>query len=127
MSNYIMDYYSKKDINNIRSMLRQAYHMSDHYKGFLQTRRLELPQYKKDGSRSKRDAVRYQCDCCKELVSGTNIDVDHIDPIGSFKSLDEIERFIKRVYCSWDNLQILCVHCHAAKTSMEMDFRRVVF
>ena len=119
--------YSKKDINNIRGAIRQAYHMSDHYKGFLSTRRIELPRYKKDGSRAKRDYVRYQCDCCKEMTSGTNIDVDHIDPIGSFKSLDDIERFIKKVYCSWDNLQILCDVCHQEKTNMDRDYSRVIF
>ena len=118
---------SKKDINNIRGAIRQAYHMSDHYKGFLATKRLEIPRYKKDGTRSKQDAVRYECVCCKELVMGSNIDVDHIEAIGSFKSLDEIEGFVKRVYCAWSNLQILCDRCHQDKTNMERDYSKILF
>ena len=120
-------YLSKKDINNIRGAIRQSYHISEHYKGFIKLRRIEIPNYRKDGTRANRDSVRYKCDSCQELVSGTNMDVDHIVPIGSFKSLDEIESFVKKVYCSYDNLQILCGECHRHKTNMDRDFSRLVF
>ena len=119
--------YSKKDINNIRGAIRQAYHMSDHYKGFIATRRIELPKYKKDGSRAKRDSIRYQCDSCKELVPGTNMDIDHITPIGSFKCISEIHAFVSKVYCAYDNLQVLCDNCHREKTNMDRDYSKVHF
>lgn len=118
---------SKHDINLIRGAIRQAYHMSDHYKGFLETRRIEVPRYKKDGTEAKRSYVRYQCDCCKELVSGDFMDVDHIIPIGSFKTLQEVDKFVSRVYCSWDNLQILCDPCHNAKTAQDRDYSKIIF
>ena len=118
---------SKKDINNIRGALRQSYHMSEHYRGFLELRRLELPRFKKNGDRTKRDSVKYECDACKELFSGTQIDVDHNIPLGSFKSLDEIKSFIKRLYCDYENLQILCEYCHKHKTLLDNQFTRLVF
>jgi 5-methylcytosine-specific restriction endonuclease McrA len=55
------------------------------------------------------------------------MDVDHIVPIGSFKALDEVEAFVKRVYCSYDNLQILCDPCHREKTNMDRDYSRIIF
>ena len=118
---------SKKDINNIRGAIRQSYHMSEYYKSFLTTRRIEIPKYKKDGSRAKRDHVRFECDYCKELFQGAQVDVDHISPIGSFKCLSEIHAFITKVYCAYDNLQILCDKCHREKTNMDRDWSRVLF
>lgn len=118
---------SKKDINNIRGAIRQSYHMSEHYKSFLTTRRIEVPRYRKDGSRAKRDYVKFQCDYCKELVSGSCMDVDHISPIGSFKCLSEIHTFITKVYCAHDNLQILCDSCHREKTNLDRDYSKVHF
>jgi len=118
---------SKKDINNIRGALRQSYHMSEHYRSFLELHRLEIPRFKKNGERYKRDRVKYACEECKELFSSTQIDVDHKIPLGSFKSLDEIEAFIKRLYCDYENLQILCEYCHRHKTLLDNQFTRLVF
>lgn len=118
---------SKKDINNIRGAIRQSYHMSEHYKTYITTRRIEIPRYKKNGERAKKDFVKYECDSCKELVSGGFMDVDHIIPIGSFTSLDQVESFVKRVYCSYDNLQVLCDTCHNHKTAEDRDFSRIIF
>ena len=118
---------SKKDIDLIRGALRQAYHMSDHYKAFLESRRLEIPKYRKNGSRALRDAVRYQCDYCKDIFPQSDIDIDHKIPIGKFNSLDEISDFAARVYCSYDNLQVLCGECHNEKTRRDRDYSKLVF
>ena len=118
---------SKKDINLIRGALRQAYHMSDHYKAFLTSRRLEIPKYRKDGTRAKRDAIRYQCDYCREIFPQSCIDVDHKIPIGRFSELEEIGEFAARMYCSYDNLQILCNECHNEKTRRDRDYSRIIF
>ena len=45
-----------------------------------------------------------------------NVHVDHKDPVGSFKDWNT---YIERLFCSEDNLQILCLECHKEKTQDE--------
>jgi hypothetical protein len=50
--------------------------------------------------------------------------VDHVlpvvDPIEGFKDWDT---FIKRLFCSKENLQVLCSACHTKKTKEEREVR----
>ena len=121
--------YSRKDINNIKGALRQAYHMSDHYRTFLQSHRIEIPKYKKNGDRAKRDIIRYKCEECLELYSGLDVHVDHIEPIQAMGRLeiDTVGELVSRLYCSYDNLQLLCTSCHDEKTSAEREYFKLVF
>lgn len=110
---------SPKDINNIRGALRKAQQRSEYYKAFLDSQRIVRPHYNKDGSRSKRDRVFYRCNSCQNEFSLKDIQIDHIDPIGSLKSIYEVQKFIERLYCPYDNLQIICKDCHKVKTKFE--------
>lgn len=109
---------SKKDINNIRGALRQASFRSDWRKDFVDSKRINLPKFNKDGKRSKIDLSVWVCATCKHFIKAKYIKVDHIDPIGSFKSLDDVG-FMSRVFCEYGNLQILCEDCHKVKTWAE--------
>jgi 5-methylcytosine-specific restriction endonuclease McrA len=70
----------------------------------------------KKNNKTKRLAKHYKCATCKKEYTSTNVQVDHIIPIGSCKSWDE---FIERLFCEKDNLQVLCKLCHKKKTKKE--------
>jgi 5-methylcytosine-specific restriction endonuclease McrA len=115
---------SKKEINDIRGALRQCFHRSNYYKVFVNSKAFKVARYNKDGSRHKVDLKKYECASCARSFLKKDIQIDHIDPIGSFKSLDDISRFINRLYCSYDNLQVLCKSCHKTKTAQERKISR---
>lgn len=115
---------TKKEINAIRGALRTTFHRSEYYKTFLESVTFSVPRYKADGTRHKVDYKKCTCVDCGGDFLRNQINVDHKHPIGSFTSLNEIERFIKRLYCGYSNLQILCKECHKKKTAQERKFSR---
>lgn len=67
-------------------------------------------------AKTNRDAKHYRCASCEELFPQSNVQVDHIEPIGAVDSWDE---FIERLFCESDNLQVLCKPCHKKKSKQE--------
>lgn len=70
----------------------------------------------------------YTCACCNENYSKSKIEVDHYpEPVTPFHlfyyEVSEVEYF-QRLFCSVDNLQILCKECHVDKTLRERKLRR---
>jgi 5-methylcytosine-specific restriction endonuclease McrA len=49
------------------------------------------------------------------------IQVDHIIPVGKFISFDDL---IDKLFCDINNLTILCLNCHKAKTLTETKLRK---
>lgn len=82
--------------------------------------RREVPKYKQDGSRAKKDAVQYKCYVCNQWVSSTKIAVDHIVPVISVEEgFIDFNTFIERLFCGADNLGPICDSCHQKKTNAE--------
>lgn len=83
--------------------------------------RREIPRYKKDGSRGKRDSVQYQCNVCKSWVGSTKVEVDHIVPVIETNEHGFVDwnMFVERVFCGPENLQVICDPCHDKKTHEE--------
>ena len=44
------------------------------------------------------------------------VQVDHVKPIGELKDWNS---WITKLFCSANNLQVLCLECHRAKTAKE--------
>jgi 5-methylcytosine-specific restriction endonuclease McrA len=61
----------------------------------------------------------YQCNKCKKWYKDKEIAVDHIKPVGSLRSSDDLPFFIENLFCEVDNLQVLCSGCHDKKTFSE--------
>lgn len=60
----------------------------------------------------------YKCACCEQLFIRKNVEIDHIEEVGSLRSLDDIVGFIQRLTPeSPDKFQILCKPCHGIKTN----------
>lgn len=72
-----------------------------------------------------RVASLYQCATCKKEFSSKDVQVDHIEPVvdpkEGFKTWDE---FISRLFCSKENLQVLCKECHKIKSNEERQIRK---
>jgi len=87
-------------------------------RGVLDSAAIKLPKLKKDGTPSKVMVWHWKCAHCGEMV--TDRQVDHIDPVGAFpKSEADLPYVVARLFCSIDNLQVLCKSCHAKKTARE--------
>lgn len=100
--------------NAVRSAIRKAFTRSDYYKEFLAMHRIEWYA-------GKRKRVSYECKKCKEKVSSSDINVDHIIPIGRgvYNGIEDAHYFYSLVFCPYSNLQILCKTCHKQKSAQE--------
>lgn len=71
---------------------------------------------KKINEASGRIAEHYRCATCGGTFPAKQVQVDHIRPMGKGRSWDE---FINELFCEEDNLQVLCLKCHKAKSKEE--------
>jgi hypothetical protein len=112
-------------IMDARNALRRAFSrspivvemMNDH-----NTKR-HVPQFKKDGTRCKIDAVEHLCAVCGEWKRSTKkskVAIDHIVPvIDPQVGFVDLNTYHKRLWCSRDNLQKICGEDHRLKTNAE--------
>lgn len=76
----------------------------------------EAKTEKKINVKTGRLAQHFKCMGCLGEFTSTGVQVDHITPIGRDRSWDD---FIAGLFCEAENLQVLCVACHKAKTLSE--------
>jgi hypothetical protein len=75
---------------------------------------------KKINEVSGRLAEHYRCRSCLKDYPATLVQVDHIEPVvDPLEGFQGWDRFISRLYCSVENLQILCKACHLEKSKEE--------
>jgi 5-methylcytosine-specific restriction endonuclease McrA len=72
--------------------------------------------YKGPNTRQKWE---YQCNVCKKWFKGTEIDVDHIKPVGSLNNAQDLPNFVESLFCEVDNLQCICKDCHKDKSLID--------
>jgi len=72
---------------------------------------------------SGRQAKHYKCAKCRKLYPSSNVQVDHIIPVVGPEGFTSFDTYIDRLFCSEDNLQVLCRECHKEKTSCERTAR----
>lgn len=61
----------------------------------------------------------YECASCHKWLSAKQVEVDHIDAIGSLKKFDDLPGFCERLFCEVDGFQVLCVSCNEAKKHVD--------
>ena len=76
---------------------------------------------------NRRQKFEYQCNHCKKWFPEKEIDVDHIVPAGTLKTAADLPGFVERLFCEVDNLQVLCVDCHAVKTEKEKEQSKIKY
>lgn len=80
---------------------------------------------KKVNVKTGRIAQHHMCAACKNEFTSKDVEVDHIkpviDPKKGFKSWDD---YINRLFCTEENLQVLCKPCHRIKTTKEKEISK---
>jgi 5-methylcytosine-specific restriction endonuclease McrA len=108
----------------IRGALRRAFARSPLVQEVMNESRREVPRYKQDGTRHKKNWVQRQCEVCGNWESSSKMAVDHIDPVVSVnEGFQDWNEFISRLWCERKNLQRICDTCHDKKTAEERTAR----
>jgi len=73
-----------------------------------------------------RSAAGWVCAKCLETFDKRSINIDHITPVVSVYAppSEDLNEFARRLFCSADGLQVLCLTCHKQKTKIENKERR---
>lgn len=107
------------------SALRRVFRRYPPYKDCLEAAKKEYFIQSKHGKSLRR--VHFQCAHCKKMVVNKQKVVDHVDPVVSLKSgFVDFNTYVKRLFCSIDNLQVLCLNCHKAKSKAESAERKKI-
>ena len=61
---------------------------------------------------NKRQKWEYQCESCGGWYMGKEVEVDHRVPCGSLKSYEDVEGFVRRLFCEAAGFRVLCKACH---------------
>ena len=111
----------------IRGALRRLFARSPVVREVMLKVRREVPKYNKDGGRSKKDSVQYQCAITGEWVGSTHVQVDHKVPViaedGTFVDWNT---FIERLFCAPEHLQVVSKAAHQLKTNAERTARLTI-
>lgn len=67
----------------------------------------------------QRHKYEYQCAMCLKWWKAKEVEVDHIEEVGSLKDFSDLPRFVKRLFVPKNKLQVLCRPCHKRKTTMD--------
>lgn len=68
--------------------------------------------------RSRR--VHYLCAICNKLHPKQNVEVNHIVPVGSLKTYDDLPGFCSRLFVEDASLlEVVCKPCHAEITATQ--------
>jgi 5-methylcytosine-specific restriction endonuclease McrA len=112
----------------IRGAIRRIFSRSPVKRDVLMAVRRERPKFNQDGSRSKKDAVEYMCNLCKQYVGSTKVEVDHLEPVIEINEVGFVDwnTFVTRLFCTVEKLQVLCDPCHDKKTHDEQQKRQML-
>lgn len=98
----------------LRSGLRRIFR---YWKPLQQAKNNARAKY--DGP-NKRQKWTYQCATCLKRFKGSEVQVDHITPVGSLKSLEDLPAFVAALTAE-EGYQVLCKECHQEKTNAERE------
>lgn len=108
----------------IRSALKMAWMRWPGKKPVMAAACRESFPKNQDGSRRKKPFKFYKCsECLSWEFKSTEVQVDHIVPVGVFK-IKHIAEYINRLFCDLSNLRVICKKCHNVKTKAENSNRR---
>lgn len=112
--------HERKLRNALRSAIRQVWSRYSQDKKDASNRVVYKEiSYNKDGTLSKKKLLKYKCASCKLLFSRKEINIDHVEAVGrtpEVKEFDEWGKWMSRLFCDVDGLQVLCIECHAVKS-----------
>jgi hypothetical protein len=105
-------------IGKIRSALRN---LSRWWKPFAIA--LKAASHTSYVGRAKR--VMYLCASCNKFHGRKNVEVNHMIPLGSLKSYDDLPGFCERLFVEDTSLlEVLCKECHKEETARQREERK---
>lgn len=81
--------------------------------------RMNEGRKKKPLGKNGREVWANTCEHCNKWFKTSDLDMDHVLPIGGMKSLDEAGRWLKMALVEIEGYQRLCKKCHDKKTLVE--------
>lgn len=60
-----------------------------------------------------------KCSMCEKLFPASRLEVDHIIPAGTLKSMDDFQEFVTKLLCDETNMRLVCKNCHGNITLAE--------
>lgn len=104
----------RKRCSQINSMLRRAWLKDPERYAVLNA---NTRPYVGLDKRKKRE---HQCAVCGGWYLSSQVQIDHIEPVGSFKYLVELGGVATRLFVGREGLQKLCKICHLGKTATDV-------
>lgn len=111
--------------NAIRGAIRQVWsRYSEARREALYNAKTTKPRKNINGKLSKRPNVAYTCAICQNEFKSTEVEVDHLIPVGKTPEFppdnsNDWNEWILRLFCSVDNLRVLCKPCHRIKSNID--------
>lgn len=68
---------------------------------------------------NKRRKWEYQCAVCGKWFAGKEVQVDHIEPVGTLKRYDDLPAFVERLFCEQEGLRVVCKPCHEDRKEVD--------
>lgn len=81
---------------------------------YMDAKRRKIPNPSPKNAKRFPEVWGVVCECCGKEVAQKDSEVDHINQSGSFKSLDDIQGFIEKMFfVDFSSIRILCKPCHS--------------
>jgi len=61
--------------------------------------------------------VEVKCALCKKWWGRREIHADHVTPVGSLMSYQDLPGFVERLFCEVEGYRVLCKECHKSVTN----------
>lgn len=113
----------------LRGCLRKAWSRNPIKLNLIKKKRRQIPNPNPKGK--KEFVFGFDCDVCSGTFVLSEGEVDHIEPAGSLKSIEDIRGFVERLlFVTEDDLRLVCKGCHKAityaeKTGMSFDEAKI--
>jgi len=75
----------------------------------------------------KAKRVLYLCASCNKLHGRKSVEVNHIIPLGSLKTYQDLPGFCERLFVEdISKLEVLCKECHKEETAKQREERKLI-
>lgn len=102
------EYWSK-----VRSALRKSF-------AWWAPAQTALKNSRRENQGEGRHKFEYECAVCGKWLTAKEVQADHVVPVGSLKSLEDLAGFLERLTPEDpESFQCVCKECHKAKTRRE--------
>ena len=122
-----------KMADRFKKLMRKTWSQSPYREAAMKSARIVVNTGKRNKSNNKvKTAVRFECAHCHKPFERDRVEVDHISELKLIEwqlpmdeNLPELLAWMETLFCSSDNLQVLCIRCHSFKTAEYGKYRQL--